>query len=143
MCSAWGRLGGMPLIGRPALAKFAIFSTACLVAWIAPGPVIGIANGFLGGSLSGPAGRWAYVVTGLVLLLGITRLALWRLGGPTEGPPSTLFTAPLTTAQAQALWSPDVLPHVPYLVVMVLSAIVVALWNSPTKAGPIGARASA
>lgn len=292
----------MPLTERRALAKFAVFSTACLVAWIVPGPVIGIANGLLGGALNGPAGRWAYVVTGLLLLLGITRLALWRegeslaalglgfdsrrlrefgcgvaitsvlfaaaalaravwigatwhfeglagilaaliglpvafllmageelvfrgygfrqliaacgartalvfsalafgvyhlaqtgfamwgigalwvvalpalgglvfglalirtgglalplglhlggnwiqasvlrLGGPAEGAPSALFTAPLTTTQAQELWSPDLLPHVPYLFVMVLAAIVVALWNSPTKAGPTGAPAS-
>jgi hypothetical protein len=38
----------MPLIERQPLARVAIFSTACLIAWIAPGPVIGIANGFVG-----------------------------------------------------------------------------------------------
>jgi uncharacterized protein len=293
----------MHVIQRSAFVKFAIFSAACLVAWIAPGPVLGIANGLLGGSLNGPAGRWAYVVTGLLLLLGITRLALWREGkslsalglafdsrrlrefgygfaitsvlfggaalaravwigatwrfegvagilglllglpvafllmageeivfrgygfrhliaavgaraalvmsalafgvyhlaqtgfsmwgigavwvvalpalggivfglamirtgglalplglhlggnwiqasvlrfaGPTEGAPSALFTASLSTNQAQELWSPDLLPHVPYLLVMVVAVIVVARWNSPAKAGRMGAPAGA
>jgi len=283
----------MPLIEHRGFSKFAIFSTACLVAWIAPGPVLGIANGLLGGSLNGPAGRWAYVVTSLLLLLGITRLALWQEGnslkalglafdsrrrrefasgvaitsvlfaaaalaramwigaawrfegvagilgvlvglpvafllmageelvfrgygfrhliaavgaptalaisalafgvyhlaqtgfrmwgigafwvvalpalggvvfglamirtgglalplglhlggnwiqasvlrfdGTTDSAPSALFTASLTTTQAHDLWSPDLLPHVPYLFVMAVSVIIVAYWNSPAK----------
>ena len=287
---------------RRAFARFAIFSTGCLLAWITPGPVIGIANGLLGGSLNGPAGLWAYVVTGLLLLIGITRLALswddeslsalglawnsrrlrefaygvtitsvlfaaaalaravwigaawrfegvpgvlgallglpaafllmaaeelifrgygfrqliaacgsrttlvisalafgvyhlaqtgfgmWGIGafwvvalpalggvvfglamirtggwalplglhlggnwiqasvlrfaGPTEGRPSALFTASLTTTQAQALGSPDLLPHVPYLFVMGVAVILVLFTTSPTKAdewAPAGA----
>jgi membrane protease YdiL (CAAX protease family) len=280
-------------IQRAAFARFAIFSTASLIAWIAPGPAIGIANGLLGGVLNGSAGRWVYVVTCLLLLLGITRVALrrdgeslatlglvldsrrliefgygaaitsalfaaaalaralwigatwsfeglpgiraaliglpvafllmageelifrgygfrqliaacgartalvisalafgvyhlaqtgfgmwgmgafwvvalpalgglvfglamirtgglalplglhlggnWiqasvlRLGGPIEGAPSALFTAPLTSAQAQQLWSPDLLPHVPYLFVMLTAAILVAFRGSSRK----------
>ena len=265
-----------------------MFSIACGVAWIAPGFLIGIANGVLGGSLNGSAGRWTFIVTSFLLLLGITRLALWRQGetlaalglgfssrrlrefsygltitsvlfaaaalaraisvgaawrfeglvgigaaviglpvafllmageelvfrgygfrqliaacgartalflsalafgvyhlaqtgfgmwgigafwvvavpalggivfglalirtgglalplglhlggnwiqasvlrlGATGDQPSALFTAPVTAAQAQALWSPDLLPHLPYLFVMALAALAVVLWR--------------
>ncbi len=283
----------MPLIQRRAFARFAIFSTACLIAWLAPGPAIGILNALVGGPFNGPAAQWLYVVANLLLLLGITWLALrrdgeslatlglsfdsrrlrefgygvaitsalfaaaalvralsvgatwrfegligiraaliglpvafllmageelvfrgygfrqliaacgartalaasalafgvyhlaqtgfgmWGIGafwvvalpafggfvfglamirtgglalplglhlggnwiqasvlrlGSTDGTPPALFTASLTTAQAQELWSPDLLPHVPYLFVMLITAILVALWGSSTKA---------
>jgi uncharacterized protein len=288
----------MPLKQRRAFARFVIFSSACLIAWVAPGPAIGVLNGALGGAFNGAAGHWLYVVANLLLLLGITRLALWRdgeslatlgfsfdsgrlrefgygvaitsalfaaaalvralavgatwrfegligvraaliglpvafllmageelvfrgygfrqliaacgartalaasalafgvyhlahtgfgmwgigafwvvalpalgglvfglamirtgglamplglhLGGnwmqaavlrlePTDGTSSALFTASLTTAQAHELWSPDLLPQVPYLVVVTTTAMLVAFWRSSTKRnGSIG-----
>ena len=59
--------------------------------------------------------------------------------GPTEATPSALFTASLTTTQAQELWSPDLLPHVPYLFVMTIAVMLVAFWGSSTE--PNGSRA--
>jgi membrane protease YdiL (CAAX protease family) len=77
---------------------------------------------------------------GLALPLGLHLGGNWiqasvlRFAGPTEVAPSALFTASLTTNQARELWSPDLLPHVPYLLAMVVSVIIVARWNSPARA---------
>jgi membrane protease YdiL (CAAX protease family) len=57
-----------------------MFSTACAIAWIAPGPAIGVVNVHLGVAFNGPAGTWLYVVVNLLLLLGISWLALRRDG---------------------------------------------------------------
>jgi membrane protease YdiL (CAAX protease family) len=290
----------MRSIQRGALARCAIFSIASLAAWIAPGPLIGLANGVLGGALDGSAARWAYVLTNLVLLLAITWVALrqdgeslgalgldltsrrlrefaygvaitavlfaaaaiarahwidatWRyegvrgiraalvglplafllmageelvfrgygfraliaacgpraalitsalafgvyhlaetgvrmwgigafwvvalpalgglvfglaairtgglalplglhlggnwmqssvlsLGTPAEGPSTALFTAPLTTVQAQAIWSPDLPAHVPYLVVMTIAVVLVACWRDRPTPAPLAVR---
>jgi uncharacterized protein len=67
-------------IRRGAFARFAIFSVASLAALIAPGPLLGIVSGMLGGGLTGSAGQWAYVATALLLLLAITWIALRRDG---------------------------------------------------------------
>ena len=74
-----------------------------------------------------PNGR-AGLPLGLHLGGNWVQASVLRLG-PTDAPPSALFTAPLTTTQAQQLWSPDLLPHVPYLFVMTTTAILVAFWG--------------
>jgi len=50
-----------------------------------------------------------------------------------DGQPTALFVAPLTPAQVQQLWSPDLLPRAPYLVAMAVAGLLVALW--PRGAG--------
>ena len=70
----------MSSVRRRALAGCAIFSAASLAAWFAPGLLIALANGMLGGALNGPAGQWTYVLTSLLLLLAITWLAFRRDG---------------------------------------------------------------
>jgi CAAX protease family protein len=64
-----------PVPWRP-LGRFATFSVACLVAWVTPGPLLGLANGLTGGALRGSIGGWVYAVAALLLLLGITWFAL-------------------------------------------------------------------
>jgi len=82
---------------------------------------------------------------GLALPLGLhlggnwVQASVFRLGGPTDGAATALFTAPVTSAQAQILWSPDPLPHVPYLVMMAGAAILVARWRTSARADRLGA----
>jgi membrane protease YdiL (CAAX protease family) len=56
-----------------------------------------------------------------------------------DGQPTALFVAPLTSTQAQQLWSPDLLPRAPYLVAMAVAGLLVALWPL-SKRGAAGAR---
>lgn len=113
----------MSLTERRALAKVAIFWAACLAAWI-----LGATWRF-----EGLAGLRAVLIG---LPLAFLLMAGEELEG--DGPPFALFTARLTTTQAEQLSAPDVMPHVPYLSVMVLVVIVVALWKSPVTVGAYG-----
>ena len=71
---------------------------------------------------------------GLALPLGLHLGGNWiqasvlSFGPLGELQPTALFVAPLTSAQAQQLSSPDLLPRAPYLVAMAVAVLLVALW---------------
>lgn len=86
----------------------------------------------LGGFVFGAA---ALRTGGLALPLGLhlggnwVNASVFGLGLP-EG--AALWTAPVSAAQATALMAPDLLPRLPYIVAIVLLAVVVFLWLAPS-----------
>ena len=88
-------------------------------------------------ALGGLVFSLAFIRTGgMAMPLGLHLGGNWiqasvlRLGEAPHGAPAALFTAPLTTAQAHELWSPDLLPQVPYLCVVVTTAVLLRVYSA-------------
>ncbi len=88
-------------------------------------------------ALGGLVFSLAFIRTGgMAMPLGLHLGGNWiqasvlRLGEAPHGAPAALFTAPLTTAQAYELWSPDLLPQVPYLCVVVTTAVLLRVYSA-------------
>lgn len=65
-----------------------------------------------------------------------------RLGEGAAGAPSAMFVAPLTQPQARELWSPDFLPHLPYLLAMLAAVLLLSLWRTSSTDARLAATAA-